>query len=87
MWVLLQQFVFVGWHLIFWIRVAFDPFGEDLNSMRPMELIFDSLFFLDVILKFFTGIPVTDSVKYQNMKDKDEDNEYGYIFDKRKIAI
>ena len=77
----------MGWHFLFWTRVAFGPLDESLARLRPIELLLDSLFFLDVVFKFFTGIPFTDTEKYQAMRGGSDDREYGYVFSHRRIAL
>lgn len=86
-WTLLQQFVLVGWHFIFWIRVAFGPHDREISGLRPFELFLDALLFLDLVLKFFTGVTFSNTKKNLEMRDDDEIKEYEYIFKKRKIAL
>ena len=88
-WVIVQKFVFVGWHFLFWIRVAYGPLEPSLQGLLPIEFVLDTLFFLDVISKFFTGIPHTDTEKYQTLREDNdnEEKEYDYIFNHRVIAL
>ena len=80
----------VGWHFVFWVSLAFGPQNPDLKDWRIFEFVFDSLYFLDVILKFFTGIPNLETTKVQNVTNGDLDDtsepDIGYVHNRRTIA-
>ena len=63
LWGLVQSVVYIGWHFIFWLRVAFGPANPDFVTFRKVELILDFLFILNMILTFFVGIPYKDNKK------------------------
>ena len=89
-WTLIQQMSLVGWHFVFWVSLAFGPLNPDLKDWRIFEFVFDSLYFLDVILKFFTGIPNLDNTKVQKVTNSEGedtiDQDIGYVHNRRTIA-
>ena len=59
-WRIFLQFINVGWHAIFWLRVAFGPLNQDLGALPIIEAILDCFILVDVILRFFTGVPYNE---------------------------
>ena len=81
----------VGWHFVFWVSLVFGPLNPNLKDWRIFEFIFDSLYFLDVILKFFTGIPNLETTKVKNVLNSDGDEninepDIGYVHNRQTIA-
>lgn len=59
------------WHLIFWVRVAYGPRSERLSdNWYWTELVLDAIFFADVVLTFFTGVPSSEAKKWPKLRDK-----------------
>ena len=47
----------------------------------------DFLYLLDVILKFFTGIPYNEHKKKQTLLANKSEKELGYVYSHKKIAL
>ncbi len=55
-WAILQEFVLVGWHITFFLRVAYGPSTHIFEHEKLLENVLDSLFLMDIVLRFFTGL-------------------------------
>ena len=93
-WQLLQLIVIICWHLIFWERVAYGTRNPHIakGQLRKIELVCDSLFLVDVILTFFTGVQSSEAKNMTWLRkskhiDLDDDDDLGYVSNLRVIAM
>ena len=72
--------------MIFWMRVANGPDDYVIDSQRTVENVLDSLFLLDITLRFFTGIPNRLVRQDTHLRINTIEKDIGYVYDLRKIG-